>query len=295
MPQIISSKCRPAAAAALLLVLAGLALAACGGSSKSSTATASASATTSTTGGATGATGGRFLALRECLQKNGITLPKRTPGTRPSPGSGGFLGGGAGPQLPKGVTRAQYEAAVKKCGGGVNGGAFFRGGAGRFNSSAVKQALAKFATCMRENGVNVPAPNTSGKGPIFNTKGLNTTSTTFKNAETKCRSDLLGSFRASPAPEHPDRLPPEHPQRPASDRTLPPENGRPPGARVSRRGPGGPVARAPENPLLSTRGRGPGGPVAPYGRLGSGTAAELGLVATVGVGSAATRCISWFH
>ena len=71
---------------------------------------------------------------------------------------------------PTGVTRAQYEAALKKC-----GGARLRGRrVAASNSPAFRQALAKFAACMRENGVNVPAPNTSGNGPIFNTKGLNT-------------------------------------------------------------------------------------------------------------------------
>ncbi len=75
--------------------------------------------------------------------------------------------GRAGLQLPKGVTRAQYEAAIKKCGGGS-----FAGRGARFNSPAYKAALTKFAACMRENGVNVPAPNTSGSGPIFDTKGL---------------------------------------------------------------------------------------------------------------------------
>ena len=33
---------------------------------------------------------------------------------------------------------------------------------------------------MRENGVNLPAPNTSGNGPVFNTKGIDTSSATFK-------------------------------------------------------------------------------------------------------------------
>jgi hypothetical protein len=184
----------PAPAGALLL-LASLGLAACGGSSSSST-TSNAAATSST--GATGATGrgaGRFQALRECLQKSGITLPKRTPGQRLRGGpGGGFLGGGAGgaggPQLPKGVSRAQYEAAVKKCGGGA-----FAGAGGRVSRPAVKQALAKFATCMRQNGVNVPEPNTSGGGPIFNSKGLDTSSPQFKAAEAKCQSDLQGAFQ----------------------------------------------------------------------------------------------------
>jgi len=199
MPHLNSNRRKPAAAAVLVILLACFGLAACGGSSKSSSTSASAAAVT--TPGATGAKGpnaGRFAAMRECLQKAGITLPKRTPGTRRTPGAaGGFLGGGAagGPALPKGVTRAQYEAALKKCGGGNFAG---RGGT-RFKSPAFKTALAKFATCMRENGVNVPAPNTSGSGPVFDTKGIDTSSAQFKAAEAKCQSDLSGAFRRGPS------------------------------------------------------------------------------------------------
>jgi hypothetical protein len=191
MSQNISSrrKCTPPAAAVILVVLASLALAACGGSSasSSSTSTAPASAKTSTTGRAPGALGGRFTALRECLQKNGITLPKFTPGQRPSPGTRRSF-------LPQGVSKSQYEAAVKKCGGtGV-----FANGRNRFGSPAIKQALAKFATCMRANGVNIPNANTTGKGPIFNSKDLNTNGTKFKAAESKCQVDLAGAFRGAP-------------------------------------------------------------------------------------------------
>jgi len=182
---------RGTATGVVVLLLASLGLAACGGTSSTTSTSANAAATSAT--GATGATGrgaGRFAALRECLAKNGITLPKRTPGQRPQGGAGGFLGGGAsGPQLPAGVSRAQYEAAVKKC-----GGAAFVGAGGRLRSPAAKAALLKFAACMRENGVYVPEPNTSG-GPIFSTKGLNTSSAQFKAAETKCRSDLQGAFQ----------------------------------------------------------------------------------------------------
>jgi hypothetical protein len=199
----IRRKPAASAAAVLVLLLACLGLAACGGSSSSSStgATTATSASTGTGTGAKGPLAGRFAAIRECLQKNGITLPKRTPGQkRPPGGAGGFLGGGGAggvgaAQLPKGMTRAQYEAALKKCGGGAFAG---RGGA-RFKSPAFKAALAKFATCMRANGVNVPAPNTSGTGPVFDTKGIDTSSAQFKAAEVKCQSDLSGAFRRGPS------------------------------------------------------------------------------------------------
>jgi hypothetical protein len=206
MSRITGRKSRTAAPVALVALLACLLLAACGSSSKSSSTSNAASTSASTTTGSSGTKPGgaagakRFTAVRECLQKNGITLPKRTPGQRPGGGAGGFLGGGtgSGPTLPKGVTRAQYEAAIKKC-GGFGGGRFGAGGGtSRFNSPAVKQALSKFASCMRENGVNLPTPNTSGKGPVFNTKGLETTGAKFKAAQTKCASDLVSAFRARP-------------------------------------------------------------------------------------------------
>lgn len=199
---------RKAAAAALpVLLLACIGLAACGSSSTKSTSTntatsaASTGAQTSPPGGASGPSGpgaGRFAAVRECLAKNGITLPRRAPGQRPGGRAGGFLGAGpagAGPQLPKGVTRAQYEAALKKCGGFPAGGRF-RGGATRLQSPAFKQALKSFASCLRQNGVNIPEPNTSGKGPIFSTKGIKIASPQFRAADSKCRGVLAGAFRA---------------------------------------------------------------------------------------------------
>jgi len=199
MPQLSSRRKRsPMAAAILLPVLAGILLAACGGSSKSSTTTASTSASTatSTTGKAPGFAN-RFAAVRECLKKEGITLPTRKPGQRP--GGGGFPGGGGGPALPAGVSKAKYEAALKKCGGNFAGGrGGLAGGASRFSTPEGKKALAKFAACLRENGVKVGEPNTSGKGPVFNTTGINTKSAQFATAETKCRGDLRGAFGATP-------------------------------------------------------------------------------------------------
>ncbi|HXP37490.1 MAG TPA: hypothetical protein VN817_06975 [Solirubrobacteraceae bacterium] len=193
MPQITSNRLRAAATSALLVLLAGLLLAACGGGS-SSKSSSSTSTSAKAAGGAGRQFGARGAALRTCLQKNGVTLPKLKAGRRRTPGAGGPFGaGGAGAaaKLPNGVTRAQLEAALKKC-----GGTRFRGGKGFAAGGA--QRFAKFAACMRKNGVKLPQPNTSGKGPIFNTKGIDTTSASFKAADAKCAAELRPSASAQP-------------------------------------------------------------------------------------------------
>ncbi len=194
-----SNSSRPATAA-LILVLASLALAACGGSSSTTaTTTTNASAATTKTGlpgiaGKVHVPGtGRFLALRECLKKNGITLPQRKPG-QATPGAGGLLGG---PVLPKGVTRAKYLEVLKKCGGGFGRGRFGGGARNRLNTPEARKALQKFAACMHENGIEVGEPNTSGKGSIFSSK-VDTKTALFAAAEHKCQSDLRGAFGGSP-------------------------------------------------------------------------------------------------
>jgi hypothetical protein len=160
------------AALALAVLLSCLGLAACGGSSAGTTKT-SATATNPTGGaGAGGAGVSRLGALRECLQKHGITLPE---------------GSAAAGHLPKGVTRAQLQAALKKCSGSL--------GQGLLNSGAAQlQALRNFAACMRSNGVNLSAPNTSGNGPLFDTRGLNTGTAQFRAARNKCAHILSGVF-----------------------------------------------------------------------------------------------------
>ena len=196
MPQIHTKSSR-AALAVLVLAIAAIALAACGGSSKGTTTTTAASgaSASSTTGVHAPALSPNRQAVRECLQKHGIALPKPTSGRHRPPGGGGFFGGG-GPhgQLPKGMSEKQYETIIRKCGDGFRPGTFSRG----FNTPAVKKALEKYVACMRENGVDVPAPNTSGNGPIFNSKSLNVRSPAFTAAEAKCRADLQGAFRVAP-------------------------------------------------------------------------------------------------
>jgi hypothetical protein len=46
--------------------------------------------------------------------------------------------------------------------------------------------LVRFDECLRQHGVKIPAPNTSGKGPVSNFKGVNTASPQFREAQKKC-------------------------------------------------------------------------------------------------------------
>jgi hypothetical protein len=176
--------------AALCVLGASLALAACGSSASGSGSASKASGATSSNGSAS--RGGQFTALRTCLQKQGITLPAPPSGTSRPPGApgGGGPGGARRPlQPPAGVSQEQFQAALKKCGAGNFGGR----GAG-VNSPTARAALAKYATCLRQSGINVPEPNTSGNGPVFNTKGIDTSSSKFKAAQSKCQGNLKGAF-----------------------------------------------------------------------------------------------------
>jgi hypothetical protein len=65
-----------------------------------------------------------------------------------------------------------------------------RGRLGHGRTSATER-YARFAACMRRHGVNLPAPNTSGKGPIFAPNSLDPHSAAFKAADRRCARELL--------------------------------------------------------------------------------------------------------
>jgi hypothetical protein len=174
-PRVYRGKAAPAV---LALLVSCVLLAACGGSSKgSSTSATQASTPTSSTGASSSPTAttpahsaveAALAPYRECIKKQGITLPK----------------GNTGSRLPSGVTRAQYEAAAKKC--HVPLGVFESSPTGprRPITSAARQRLIKFAACMRENGVNLP-PSTPGR-PLYYPSGVNLSSAQFRAALLKC-------------------------------------------------------------------------------------------------------------
>lgn len=54
--------------------------------------------------------------------------------------------------------------------------------------ATARAALVRYASCLRQNGVDVPAPDTSGNGPVLDTKGIDTSSSKFKTAQSGCQA-----------------------------------------------------------------------------------------------------------
>ena len=161
--------------ATTILAALTLVVAACGSSSSSASKT-----------GAAASFAARRATIAACLKKQGITLPQRPPGAGRPPagnvGAGGALGGlfEVGPR--PGARGPQFQAAMRKC------GLRARGGRGRlFLTAAGKSALKAFVACVRGSGYPLPAPNTSGTGPVFDPKKVNRTNPKLIVAAAKCQ------------------------------------------------------------------------------------------------------------
>jgi hypothetical protein len=171
--------------ACLAAVALALAVAACGSSSSASPA----STTVAAAGGAGGYGGGpgganpqRRAQITACLRKQGVTLPQRRGGS----GGQGAQQSGAGPGRFAGPA---VRAALANC--GITPGSF--GGSRAFaNNPATRARLTAFVACMRTNGVNLPAPNTSGSGPVFG--AVKRSDPKFAAAFAKCRATLGSAF-----------------------------------------------------------------------------------------------------
>ena len=172
---------------AIPVLLIALAAAGCGSSSSSGESTTTAS--------------NNRTQVAECMRKQGVILPDRPRGASgptgprgPSVGAGGFLfggGGGAGQQRQR---DPKFEAAAKKCGLNVNARQ------PRVNNAQFRLSIQKFVTCVRKNGYpDMPAPNFSGNGPVFDASKVNRNDPKFTKAATKCQSLLATG--APPAPQ----------------------------------------------------------------------------------------------
>ena len=199
-----SIRVRARALAALIVLLAlGATLAACGSSSGGTTTNAS--ATTNATGSPGTAGRAGFARLRACLQQQGVTLPSPPAGgqgTRPpagtAPGSGGFRRGGGFFSRLSSAQRTRLRAAMQKCGGQFGGG-FRRFGGPDVRSAAFRRALVAYVACVRRNGFDLPAPNTSGRGPVFDASKVNRQDPKFVAANAKCQQLLAAARPAPPA------------------------------------------------------------------------------------------------
>jgi hypothetical protein len=151
--------------AGALALPAAIALLGCGGSSNPSSSfstRASAPAGHAANGSAAAGTSS-FTALRGCLKTQGVTLPQRVPG---KPGQGGSPAGGAVPlagglqglRKPQGVSRAKFDAALIKCGGGGRSGG--PGAGARLRNPAFTKSLERYTACLRRSGVDVSKPGT---------------------------------------------------------------------------------------------------------------------------------------
>jgi hypothetical protein len=180
-------------ALAVAAALTAVCLAACGSSSSSTSTSSSAAAASST---ASRGSGFDRTKLTACLKAHGVTLPTRPPGAGTGGGAGGAPpagGGGAGSgQGRRGLfggggagaggfaNNPKLRAAFQACGGGRSFGAR------RFTPNHA--AVTKFVACVKQHGYNLPAPNFSGKGPIFPAKIE--ANKTFQTASRACASDL---------------------------------------------------------------------------------------------------------
>jgi len=157
------NRARRGVALALVAIAAGGLIAACGSASSTSTSAKAASASGTSTGASTsGSPTARRAALMTCLKNHGVTLP--APGTfrRPPTGSTTGTSSAPGPGAGAFFDNPKLRAALQACGGSLG-----RFGGRRYLGRVSHTAVDNYASCLRQHGVPVPAPNFSGKGATF--------------------------------------------------------------------------------------------------------------------------------
>jgi hypothetical protein len=149
---------------AFMLVLSAAALASCGGAGDSGDAAASGDKSREAQERAQ-------LQLQQCLRKQGIDLPQ--------PGQGGT------PQRPTQLDREKLRSAMdgpckkyrQKASGDLT----------REDREEMRDRMVKFASCMRQHGVDLPDPGSGRQDFSF---GPNDTK--VQKATTACRKELPG-------------------------------------------------------------------------------------------------------
>lgn len=159
-------------------------LCACGGGSSSSASNNSSSTT------ANAGPGGLQLTAdqRSCVEGKDVTIP--SPGAGGQPPSGGPPAAGA-----NGQDFQNLQQALKDCGVSLPNGPQ---GGGNFDPSAVREQISQYVACVRQNGYDLPNPNTSGNGPVFDSSKVNQNDPKFKAASAKCQNLLPSTPQGAP-------------------------------------------------------------------------------------------------
>ena len=64
------------------------------------------------------------------------------------------------------------------------------GGGPDVNSAAFKKQIKEYVACVRDNGYDLPEPNLSGEGPVFDESEVNQEDPKFKQASEACQGKL---------------------------------------------------------------------------------------------------------
>lgn len=171
------------ATALVLMVGLALALSGCGRSTDAPGVASAGGGTEAAVSPTPSASADRDEQLRrfaQCMRNHGVDMPD------PQPGGGG-LGSGLNPSDP------QVQSGFTACQSKLPGG----GQPPKLNPQQA-EAYRAFASCMRDNGVDLPDPAADGtlQFNVKNLGSLDTGSPTFTSAMTACR-DKLTSLMAS--------------------------------------------------------------------------------------------------
>jgi len=177
----------------VLAVLATVLLAGCGGSGGSESSSEETPTASAEQAGGPGGFAEISDKTRTCLKESGVELPEPGQGGPPAggPPEGGPPAGGP-PQGFKGG--AKMKKAFEECGVELPQG---KPQGAPMNSGALRKSIKEYVACMSENGVELPEPDLSGKGPVFKESEVDREDPTFKAANEKCQSQLVGTGRST--------------------------------------------------------------------------------------------------
>jgi hypothetical protein len=172
----------------VLAVLATVLLAGCGSSGGNESSSEEGNAASPGQAGGPGGFAEIGDKTRSCLKEKGVELPE--------PGQGGPPAGGppegtpppeGGP--PQGFAKggAKMKKAFEECGVELPQG---KPEGPPMNSGTLRKSIKEYVACMGENGVELPEPNLSGEGPVFQESEVDREDQKFKAANEKCQPRL---------------------------------------------------------------------------------------------------------